>query len=176
MTSPYTKVTISGLICTGKTTLFWNLQKKLTWPSFSASQFFRDYSRTHNLSLETAAEQNNRLTREVDEHMKKLIIESKNIIVEGWMAGIMAKDLPAVLRVLLTCDFSVRVRRFADREQVAPSEAENRIRTREKNLFDKLKDIYNRDDFVDPSNFNLVIDTTSLSSEPLLEMVYKLLI
>lgn len=176
MVSSFTKVTISGLICTGKTTLYWNLQKKLTWPSFSASQFFRDYSRTHNLSLETAAEQSNKLTREVDEHMKKLIVESEHIIVEGWMAGIMARDLKEVLRVLLTCDFSVRAGRFAERERLTLDEAENRIKSRENNLFTKLKEIYRRDDFVDRGHYNLVIDTTSLSSQALADKIYKQLV
>jgi len=54
----YSKITISGKICTGKTTLFWDLQKKLNWPVFSTGQFFRDYARQHNLSLEKAEEQN----------------------------------------------------------------------------------------------------------------------
>ncbi|MBI2029472.1 cytidylate kinase family protein [Candidatus Gottesmanbacteria bacterium] len=161
----YKKITISGLICTGKTSLFWGLQEKLIWPTFSASQFFRDYSRTHNLSLEKAEEQSNILTRKIDTRMADMLKSSGNIIVEGWMAGIMADELGGVLRILLTCSDQERIHRFANREQLSLKEAEVRVKQRENNLFKVLNKIYKRLDFLDRKNYNLIIDTTSLSKE-----------
>lgn len=156
----YQKITISGQICTGKTTLFWDLARTLKWPTFSASQFFRDYSRTHHVSLQKAEEQNQNLTREVDLGMKDMLLQDYHIIVEGWMAGIMARGIPNVLQVLLTCSDKERTQRFAKREGIPLPDAEQKIREREESWIEKLKKIYNRTDFFDPTNYNLVIDTT----------------
>ena len=171
----YNKITISGRICTGKTTLFWNLQKTLGWPTFSASQYFRDYSRMRGVSLQKAEEQNPNLTREVDLRMKKLLEEEKHIILEGWMAGIMADELPDVLRLLLTCDDNIRIKRFAQREHISEAQAGQKIREREDNWTQKLKDIYKRDDFFDPKKYKCVIDTTDKTPEQTLDLVLQAL-
>ncbi|MBI4064745.1 cytidylate kinase family protein [Candidatus Gottesmanbacteria bacterium] len=169
----YNKVTISGKICTGKTTLFWLLQKKLGWPTFSASQYFRDYSRSTGVSLQKAEEQNPNLTREVDLRMKKLLLEEEHILLEGWMAGIMADQIPDVLRILLRCEDVERTNRFAKREKVSDEEAKASIEERERNLFTKLDEIYHRSDFVNPKNYNLIIDTTRKPLEEPLGVVLK---
>ena len=169
----YSKVTISGRICTGKTTLFWGLQRKLAWPTFSASAFFRDYARTHKLSLERAEEQNEQLTKEVDYRMQAMFQGKGKLIAEGWMAGIMADEFPGVLRVLLTCAEEERIKRFARRDKVSLTEAAAKIREREKNLFAVLKKIYQREDFVDPRNYNLVVDTTTLTPQRLIQQVLQ---
>lgn len=167
----YKKIAISGLICTGKTSLFWGLQEKLIWPTFSASQFFRDYSRTHHLLLEKAEEQSETLTRKVDHRMAEMLKGSGNILIEGWMAGIMADNYPDVLKILLTCQDQVRIKRFAAREKISEKEAAFHIREREKNLFKILAKIYHRNDFVNPQNYNLVIDTTTISVDMLVRQV-----
>lgn len=161
--SRISKVTISGRICTGKTTLFWGLQDKLGWPTFSASHFFRDYARTHNLSLEKAEEQSAKFTKEFDNRTRALLQGQGNLITEGWMVGIMADELPGVLRVLLVCDDKVRVQRFAKREAIILADAQERIKQREQNLFAALAKIYQRQDYVDPKNYNFVLDTTALT-------------
>jgi len=167
----YSKITISGLICSGKTTLFWDLFKKLNWPTFSASHFFRDYSRTHGTSLQKAEEQTQSLTKVVDFGMLELLKNEQHIILEGWMTGIMADDLPGVLRVFLTCTDEERIKRFAEREKVSLEEAKYQIKERENNVYGKLQSIYKRNDFLDPKNYNLVIDTTTKSPQEILTEV-----
>ena len=169
----YYKVTISGLICTGKTSLFWGLFLELGWSVFSASQFFRDFARSHKISLEKAQEQGPVLTKKVDGNMRSLLINTKNIIIEGWMAGIMAHGLPGVLRVLLKCNNGVRVERFAQRDNISLTAARKKIASREKNLFDQLEKIYQRHDFIDPENYDLVIDTTHKTDRELINLVVK---
>lgn len=171
--SKFLKVTISGRICTGKTTLFWGLQEKLGWPMFSASQFFRDYARTYKVSLEKAEEQSEKFTKEVDYRMRDLLKADGNLIAEGWMAGIMADELAGVLRVLLTCESGVRAKRFAERDGISLQESEKKIREREKNLFDALEQIYQRRDFVDPKNYNFIVDTTRLTPDQLISAVLE---
>jgi len=171
----YDRATISGQICTGKTTLFWSLQKILGWPMFSASQFFRDRARTQNVSLQKAEEQNSNITKEIDFEMQSLLKKKHNILLEGWMAGIMADDIPGVLKVLLVCDEEKRIERFMQREQISREEAINKIREREGSWEKKLEKIYNRNDFWDPKHYDLVIDTTNKSPQEILDAVLQAL-
>lgn len=167
----YSRITISGKICTGKTTLFWNLQKKLNWPTFSTGQYFRDYARQHNLSLEKAEEQDERITKEVDFRVRKLLKQDKNIIAEGWMTGIMANKFPGILKILLISDYMERIKRFSQREKISFVEAEKRLHDRENNWLKKLKNIYKRNDIFDTKNYDLIIDTTYLSPKQVFEKV-----
>ncbi len=159
-TLTYTKITISGLICTGKSTVFKELLRKLAWPSFSSSQFFRDYAQKNNRSLQKAEEQNEEITKQVDYHLQSLVKSEGNMIIEGWMAGVMADDVPGVLRVLLTCDDKVRMERFAKRENIDAIAAKNRITERECALFAQLKKIHGIINILDAKYYNCIIDTS----------------
>ncbi len=171
----YDKITISGKICTGKSTLFKNLQQKLNWPVFSTSQYFRDIAKKNNLSLESAKEQNNKSSKEVDYKVRDLLKSEGKLIAEGWMTGIMADAFPGILKILLVCNDEIRIKRFALREKLSISEAKKRIIDREANLFAKLESIYKRTDFVDPKNYDLIIDTTQMSPTRILsEVITKL--
>ena len=167
----YTKITISGKICTGKTTLYKSLQDKLKWSVFSTGQYFREYAKKHTLSLEKADEQNEKITKQVDYKVRDLLKKDKHIIAEGWMTGIMADAYPSILKILLVCDDKTRISRFAQREHIDISEAEKRIKERENNVFNKLKQIYSRNDFLDKKNYNLIIDTTHITPQKILQRV-----
>jgi CMP/dCMP kinase len=164
----HSKLTISGPVATGKTTLFLDVYKKLRWPTFSASYFFREFAKNHHVSLEAGEEQEEKLTKVIDYGMSELLKREKHVIVEGWMAGLMAGDTPGVLKVLLICDEQTRIKRFVEREKASIEEATKKIHDREKNLFQKLEEIYGRSDFLDHKNYDLVIDTTHISPEEVL--------
>lgn len=93
------------------------------------------------------------------------------LIVEGWLAGIMASKLPGVLRILLTCEEKTRVRRFAKRGGITVEEAKQQIDKRESNLFARLKQIYGRNDIIKKMNYNFVLDTTKLTEEEVVQKV-----
>ena len=97
------KITISGKICTGKTTLLKSLEKKLNWPVFMTGKLFRGYVAKNKLDLDQVEEQNEDLTKKIDYQVRDMIHEDGNLIVDGWMSGIMARNLPNVLKVLLIC-------------------------------------------------------------------------
>lgn len=167
----YTKITISGKICTGKTTLFQDLQKQLKWPTFSTSQFFRDYAKSNKLSLNRGEEQNEKITKKIDLKIFKLLKKNNNLIVEGWMAGIMADKLPNVIRILLICDEKERIKRYAKRENIPIKNAQKRLYERENSWLKKIKKIYGRDDIFKPENYNCIIDTTNLKPQKILQKV-----
>lgn len=167
----YAKIAISGKICSGKSTLFNDLAKKLKWPVFQTGKYFREYVAKKQLMLEDADEQNDKLTKKIDYMMRDKLHEKGNLIVDGWMSGIMADKISDVLRVLLVCDDEVRAARFSKREKIPLNEASERVEKRLANWLAKLKKIYKRDDFFDEKNYNLVIDTSHISSKQILKIV-----
>jgi len=169
----YSKITISGKICTGKTTLLKSLQKELNWPIFMTGQLFRDYVKKNVLNLEQVEEQNDELTKKIDYQVRDMINVPGNLIVDGWMSGIMAQDLPDVLKILLICKDEIRYKRFADREKISINEAKKRVEERQSNWLNKLKKIYKRNDFVDPKNYDFVIDTSNITSRDVLKKVLQ---
>ncbi|NMB83789.1 AAA family ATPase [Candidatus Roizmanbacteria bacterium] len=171
----YNKITISGKICTGKSTLVKNLRDKLSWKVISIGQYFRDYAKTQRLALDKAEEQNEKLTKKIDYQVRDRMENEANLIVDGWMAGLMAKKIPDVLRILLTCKDDIRYKRFAKRESLTFAEARTRIDERQGSWFAKIKKIYRFDPskLTDPKNYDLTIDTSYVTPQAILRKVLK---
>jgi len=171
----YSNITISGKICTGKSTLRNLLVKKLGWHTFSTGELFRQYVKDHNLSLEGAEEQNSELTKKIDNQVKELLKTKEHLIVDSWMAGIMAKGLPGVLKVLLVCKDDIRYKRFSKREKIDYAGAKEKVEDRFLNWSKKIKKIYHRDDFYDEKHFDLVVDTSYITRHAVLKKVLEAL-
>ena len=169
--SNFKKVTISGKICSGKSVLLQGLQKKLKWQVISTGKFFREYVSKYHLSLESAEEQNEKLTKEVDYMVRDMLHADGNLIVDGWLSGLMSKGANDVLRVLLVCEDNIRYERFSTREKTTFEEAKILVEQRQSSWFKKLSDIYKRDDFLDPKNYDLIIDTSYDAPEAVLQKV-----
>lgn len=173
----FSKITISGKICTGKTTLLNDLQKKLNWPTFLTGKYFRNFVTKENLDLEKVEEQNEKFTKKIDYKVRDLLNGKGHLIVDGWMSGIMAKNLPDVLKILLVCQDNIRYQRFANREEINFDEAKKRVEERQNNWFDKIEKIHKIDpkEFSNPRNYDLIINTTDISSSDVLKKVLNLL-
>ncbi len=160
---PYQNITISGKICTGKSTLRTLLAKKLGWHTFSTGELFREYVKKHGLTLEDASEQNNVLTRKIDNQVRDILRQKSHLIVDSWLAGVTAQDIPHVLKVLLVCKDTIRYKRFAKRESLPYTEAKTKVEERFANWEHKLRKIYRRNNFMDERLFDLVIDTSYIT-------------
>jgi predicted cytidylate kinase len=171
----YTKITISGKICTGKSSVFRALLKKLQWPTFSSGAYFREYAKTHDLGLNSAEEQTKKLTMEVDMMVKKKLSEPGNLLLDAWLGGVLAEKAPGVLKVLLVADDSVRYKRFSEREKTTLSQARKEVTLRDNSWFEKVSKIHKRDDFFDLKNYDLVIDTSDKSIAHITRLILKAL-
>ena len=171
----YTKITISGQICTGKTTLYKALEKKLKWKAYATGQFFRDYALKHQLLIEQAEEQNTELTRKVDFKIRDMLKTKQYIIVEGWLAGIMANNYPKILKILLTCNKGERAKRFAKREKAKIKESKDRIEEREAKWLAEIYKIHRLEDIFNPKHYDLVINTTDLTPKQIQSQVLRAL-
>lgn len=169
----YTKITISGMICAGKSTLLKNLEKKLGWPTFATGQLFRDYVKKHKLNLEGAEEQNEKLTKAIDYKVRDMLHKPGNLIVDGWMSGISANKQKDVLKILLVCKDYIRYKRFSKREKIKLKDAKIRVEDRQNSWFEKIEKIHKikRKEFINKKNYTLVIDTSYITPQAVLKKV-----
>ena len=171
----YQKILISGKRCTGKTTLFWDLQKKLAWPTFSTSQFLRDFIYTHGISrgLKQVEDKSQEITQEIDQRTTSLLKANSPVIVETRAFGQIFDQFPDTLKILLVCDDQERIKRSSFRQTISLQKAKKRLFKKDKEWFEKMKSLYQRDDFFELKYYDLVIDTTSLVKKEVLNLVLK---
>ena len=167
----YTKVILCGLRCTGKTTLMWNLQKKLGWPMFSVSQFLRDYIRTYHVSPFEVEDQSEKITADIDSRVEALVHGENAVIIESRVTHLMSRSVEGTLKILLTASDDIRVRRSSKREQTDLKKAKKRLFKRERTFTERMEKIYKVDNLFDKKHYDLVIQTDDLTPEGVMKLV-----
>lgn len=136
-------------------------------------QLFRDYVKDHGLNLEEAEEQSEKLTKAVDYKVRDMLHSPGNLIVDGWLSGIMANKLVDVLKILLFCKDDIRYKRFAKREKINFEEAKKKVEERQRSWFSKIKKIHKitYSKLNNEKNYTLVIDTSYITPQAVLKKV-----
>lgn len=169
----YKNIAISGEIGTGTTTLSTKLSKELDWNHLNTGEYFRRWHQEHNINLEDTKKIPPNLDRKVDMDFQKLMREGEGIVFEARLSGWLAKDYRDVLKVLLICDFNSAMERVSKREGKGIEEVKIENSKRSKALLEKFKDLYGIENYLDPKYFDLVIDTTNLNQDQVLESVLE---
>ncbi|MFS8160001.1 MAG: cytidylate kinase family protein, partial [Candidatus Roizmanbacteria bacterium] len=81
------------------------------------------------------------------------------------------RDIPSVLKVLLTASQTVHAQRIGTREGISPEQADQETQVRQEKNIKEWKRIYGAIDFYDRKYYDLVIDTSDLSEEEIVEKV-----
>jgi cytidylate kinase len=119
-----------------------------------------------------ATDYNDDIDHQIDAEMrKKLSDPGAHYAVESWIAGWNMRGLPHVLKVLLTCDDSLRIDRLVNRDNLSVDQAKDHIHARQEANFTKWKRMYGVTDFWDPKYYDMVIDTYSNGPKETLDMV-----
>ena len=127
--------------------------------------------------------------RQVDYGIREKVTSQSKWIIESWLSGFMAQNVPGTLKVLMTCsDDAVRVDRIVNRDGVDVAEAKRSIQERYQKNLAKWQRMYHQEwqkwvvdpgklpagapiDFWRPELYDLVIDTFSNNKEKTLELV-----
>ena len=199
----YNNITISGLPGNGSTTLLQKLKDELEperWKGFSGGGFMRAYAEEKGLIKPENGTVHHYATiysddfdREVDYGMRYKLEHEQHWILESWLSGFLAQNLPGTLKILLICsDDAVRIDRIVNRDDVSIEEAKEHILDRTHKNLTKWTRMYSKEwqdwvvkpgtmpkdapiDFWDPKLYDVVIDTYSNSREETLEKVLKAL-
>lgn len=164
-------MTVSGEIASGTSTLARQLAGRLGWRHVNKGEWFRQYAAEHGLSLEKA-QWSEMMDRRIDQEWRERLKRESGLVVEGWLAGFMAQDIPEALKVLLVAPMAVRVQRFVMREKVSQAEAKRLMRQRTEENLTKWRRMYGQADFWRPDLYDVVIDTGVNDKEQTLAEVY----
>ena len=182
----YKNITISGLPGCGSTSLLNKLRQVLGshgWTGFSGGEFMRAYAvekgyfRADEKTHHDASCYPDDFDREVDFGMRKKIEGDQGWILEAWLSGFMAQNVPGTLKILMTCsDDAVRIDRLVNRDGITVEEAKDNIYGRYRDNLANWSKIYAKEweewvvktgrmsaeapiDFWNPKLYDLVIDT-----------------
>ncbi len=194
----YKNITISGLPGCGSTTLLRELKEKLGpegWSGFSGGEFMRAYAIEKGLfnpeqsTHHSATVYNDDFDRQVDFGMREKVAKEEKWIIESWLSGFMAQNIPGTLKILMICsDDAVRIDRIVNRDNADVVEAKKSIHERYQGNLAKWQRMYPQEwqewvvatgrlaksepiDFWRSELYDLVIDTFSNSKEKTLQMV-----
>lgn len=159
----YTSIIISGPIASGTSTTAQALSQKLGLIYHSAGDFFRKYMLEHNIPLYDKTKIPDNLDEAIDKSLTDLA-QNSPVVVDAHYIGYFTRDMPQVLKVLLTCDDQTRIARALARTHTH-TETEEEIKKRESGLDAKFRKLYAEENYLDPKFFNLVVDTTNTTTE-----------
>lgn len=168
----YTSITVSGPIASGTSTTAKMLAEKLNLEYHSAGDFFRKYMAEHNIPLPNKEEVPDDIERKVDQELTNLMASQKPVVIDGLYASYFAREMPHVLRVLLTAAENVRIVRAVTRQHTH-EETDDDVRKRDKAHDLKFRKLYADENFLDPKFFNIVIDTTNTNPEEVVDQISK---
>ena len=194
----FSNITVSGLPGSGSTTLLNQLREELKfdgWTGFSGGEFMRQYAAEHGLLDQdgklhhTANAYSEEFDRQVDMDMRRRVSTDDKWILESWLSGFMAQNVPGVFKILMVCsNTAVKVDRIVNRDTVTPDEALDNMNHRYRTNMAKWRRMYKQEwkewvldkgtatesdpiDFWRPSLYDIVIDTYSTNQTESLELV-----
>jgi CMP/dCMP kinase len=168
-------ITISGKAGSGKSTVAKELAKKLNLKHYSIGDLMRQLAKEKKISLSKLsklAEKDDSIDLELDKKTIDLR-ENDNFVIDGRLT---AYFLPfSNLKVFLDCNDKVRAERILkdnreDEKSKNSRELVKKIKNREQSERKRYTKLYSID-YYDKKLYDLMIDTTSLSIEEVLEEI-----
>lgn len=169
-------ITISGKAGSGKSTVAKLLAKKLNLKHYSMGDLMRQIAKEKNISLlelSNIAESDDTVDKELDKKQIELGKKEDNFIIDGRLTAFFIPN--AQLKVFLDCDDDERAKRIFkdDREDEKNTHIDDtieKIKQRESSERRRYRSYYNVD-YYDKKLYDLIIDTTDLSVEEVLEQI-----
>lgn len=167
-------ITISGLSCSGKTTVAEHLAKKLKLGLVEAGGgFWRSIAEERGIDLDTLSKTaETRIDIEMDKRTLQAAQKGR-VVVTGRLAGWAAGDF-ADFRVMLTASDETRARRSAGRDTLSLARARRLVKGRDAQDRKRYVKRYGID-ITDYSIYNLVLDTSRLNPKQTGEIVLKII-
>jgi CMP/dCMP kinase len=178
------KITISGTLGSGKSTVTKIIANKLGLKQFHSGGFMREMAEERNLTLnefQKIAERDKKIDEEIDAKQKELGEKENDFIFEGRLGY---HFIPDSYKVFLKTSTEMAAKRILksmneenkerEKEGLERDEGEiikslQRRRESERNRYFKLYGL----DYEDETNFDIIIDTTNITAEEVSEEIIK---
>jgi len=171
-------ITISGIAGSGKSTVAKELAKKLKYKHYSIGDFMREMAKERKVSLlelSKQAEEDRSIDKELDKKQTRLKKED-NFVIDSRLGFYF---IPKSIKVFLGVELNEAAKRILkekrEHEQYRDiQESIEKIKTRIKSE-DKRYSGYYRVDYHNQKNYDLVIDTTNLKIDEVLNKILEFL-
>lgn len=168
-------ITISGKAGSGKSTVAREVAKRLNLKHYSIGDLMRNIAKERNISLmelSKLAEKDTSIDTELDKKNIELR-EENNFVIDGRLTAYFSPY--ADLKVFLDCEDKVRAERILrdkreDEKGRSIAELTKIIKQREQSERKRYKALYNID-YHDKKLYNLMINTTNLSINEVVEKI-----
>lgn len=167
------KITISGRGGVGKGTISKLLGDKLGYNVVSGGEFFRKMAEERNMDIyqfDQFVKENPEYDKKIDQMQRKYGEENDDFILEsrlGWYF------VPDSFKIQLLCDEPERLRRISQRDNCDIFEAKNNELIRLEAVHERYNKLYGIENFEDQKNYDLVIDTTNLTPEQIVNIILE---
>lgn len=178
-------ITIAGPAGSGKGTVAKILAKRLGYDYYSTGDFRRMAAKKRGLTLEEfnmLGESDPSTDKDADDFQKKLGFERDNFIIDGRLGWYF---IPHSVKIFLDVNDDVSAERvFNDQNNSSrinqtktSSVMEQKELSVKRNLSDKKRyeQIYGIKNFIDPKNYDLVIDTSKISITDVVDKIINFL-
>ncbi len=174
-------ISISGLPGSGKTTVGKLLAKKLGFKFYSIGDLRGRMAMERGLTIDQLNEigmKEEWTDREVDEYQKELGEKEDNLIIESRLGF---HFIPESVKIFLDVDLETGARRIFknqrpdEKRKESVKEIMRALKKRIENDRMRYKKYYGIEDFMNRSHYDIVIDTTNLEIEQVVEKILKML-
>lgn len=125
----------------------------------------------HNIPLPEKVLIPDEIDQEIDKKLTNLANKG-GVIIDALYLGYFTRNMPHVLRVLITADQEERIKRALSRVHTHKETREDVIR-RDQTHDIKFRKLYAAENFLDSKFFDLVVDTTNTEAEEAAEKISK---
>jgi len=168
-------ITLGGTPGSGKSTVGKLLAKKLEYKHYSNGDFMREMAEERKISLlelSKMAEEDRGIDEELDQRQIDLGMNEDDFVIDSRLGY---HFIPNSVKVFLDADFEERARRImADtirkETNVNLESTRENISMREASEKKRYKEYYNQNPW-DKKNYDLVVDTTSISPEEVVDKI-----
>jgi len=167
------KITISGIGGVGKGTISKLLGEKLNYQVLSGGDFFRAMAKEQGMDLyefEEYVKTQPDFDYKLDKMQEKFGQENDNFVLEsriGWYF------VPDSFKIKLICEEGERLRRIKERDGGEIDEIKAKEEQRLKAIKERYKKLYQIDDFQADENFDLIVDTTKLNPDEIVNLILE---
>ena len=165
-------ITIGGNLGAGKTTLAARLVQSLGYEELYMGGIFRQLAFEQGFTIEefyARLKNNPQVERDADKRQEQLMREKDNLVVQGRIAWYFAKKSPfKKLNVFLAVDEKIGTERTAKRPENATRSIDELAKAnvlRAKREQERYRSLYGIENFLDPSHYDFVLDTSALTED-----------
>ncbi len=171
------RVIIAGSAGSGKSTVAKLLAKKLGYKHYSMGDFQREIAEEKGISLLELGkleERDRSLDEEVDQRQIRLGREEDNFVIDSRLGF---HFIPDSIKIFLDADFEERAKRILSdkirkEHNVDLENTKEHMKVRKASEKKRYKEYYDIDPY-DKSNYDLIVDATSITPEEVVEKIIE---